>query len=52
MKNVCVVNFSRFCLICEIFLTVDYCNMDEHLESSWHLVYYIPGIRRARDHWL
>ena len=29
-----VVKFSRFHSIREIFLTVDYCNMDERLESS------------------
>ena len=43
-----VVKFSRFHSIREIFLTVDYCNMDERLESSWRLVYYQvsgePGI--------
>ena len=40
--------FLRFCLICEISLTVDNYNMDDHLESSWCLVYYQvsgePGI--------
>ena len=44
----CVVKFSQFRSICEIFLTVDDYNMDEHLESSWRLVYYQvsgePGI--------
>ena len=48
VKNFHVVKFSRFCSIREIFLTVDYCNMDERLESSWGLVYYQvsgePGI--------
>ena len=47
VKNFRVVKFSWFCSICEIFL-VDYCNMDEHLGSSWCLVYYQvsgePGI--------
>ena len=40
MKNFRVTKFSWFCSIREKFLTVDYCNMDERLESSWHLVYY------------
>ena len=40
MKNFRVIKFSRFCSIRKIFLTVDDCNMDECLESSWHLVYY------------
>ena len=40
VKNFRVVKFSRFRSIREIFLTVDYCNMDERLESSWRLVYY------------
>jgi len=48
VKNVHVVKFSRFRLIREIFLTVDDYNMDEHLESSYCLVYYRvsgePGI--------
>ena len=35
-----VDKFSRFRSIREIFLTVDDCNMDERLESSWRLVYY------------
>ena len=39
LKKFCV-QFSRFCSICEIFLTVDGSNMDERLESSWRLVYY------------
>ena len=46
VKNFCVVKFSRFCSIREIFLTVDDCNID--LESSCRLVYYQvlgePGI--------
>ena len=50
VKNICVVKFSRSHSICEIFLTIDDCNMDEHLESSWDLVYYQvsgePGIAR------
>ena len=48
VKNFRVVKFSRSHSICEIFLTVDDCNMDKRLESSWHLVYYQvsgePGI--------
>ena len=48
VKNFCVVKFSWFRSIRKKFLTVDYCNMDEHLESSWRLVYYQvwgePGI--------
>ena len=51
VKNFRVVKFSRFHSIHEIFLTVDYCNMDERLESSWRLVYYqvsgAPGIARC-----
>jgi len=43
-----VDKFLRFCSICEIFLTVDDCNMDKRLESLWLLVYYQvsgePGI--------
>ena len=50
VKNICVVKFSRSHSICEIFLTIDDCNMDECLESSWDLVYYQvsgePGIAR------
>ena len=46
-----VDKFLRFCSICEIFLTVDDCNMDERLESLWLLVYYQvsgkPGIARC-----
>ena len=47
MKN--VVKISQFHSICEIFLTVDDCNMDERLESEFlALVYYQvsgePGI--------
>ena len=48
MKNFCVVIFVRFRLIHEIVSMVNDCNMDEHLESSWRLVYYWvsgePGI--------
>jgi len=40
MKNSHVVKFSPFSFDSRNFLTVDYCNMDEHLESSWCLVYY------------
>ena len=51
VKNFRVVKFSWFHSIHEIFLTVDYCNMDERLESSWRLVYYqvsgAPGIARC-----
>ena len=39
VKNFRVIKFSWFRSICEIFLTVDDCNMDELLESSWRLVY-------------
>ena len=39
-ENFRVVKFSRSRSIHEIFLTVDDCNMDERLESSWRLVYY------------
>ena len=48
VKNFVLFKFSWFRLIRDIFLTVDNCNMDEHLESSWCLVYYKvsgePGI--------
>ena len=48
VKNFLVVKFSQFCSIREIFLTVADYNMDEHLESSYRLVYYLvsgePGI--------
>ena len=51
VKNFRVVKFLWFRSIREIFLMVDYCNMDEHLESSWRLVYYQvsgePGIARC-----
>ena len=51
VKNFRVVKFSRFHSIHEIFLMVDYCNMDKCLESSWRLVYYqvsgAPGIARC-----
>ena len=51
VKNFRVVKFSRFRSIREIFLTVDYCNMDERLESSYRLAYYHvsgePGIARC-----
>jgi len=40
MKIFFVVKFLQFHSIREIFLTVDSCNMDELLESSWRLVYY------------
>ena len=35
-----IIRVILFRLIHEIFLTVDDHNMDECLESSWHLVYY------------
>ena len=35
MKNFRVVKFLQFHSICGIFLMVDDCNMNEHLESSW-----------------
>ena len=48
VKNFRVVKFSRSRSIREIFLTVDDCNINERLESSWRLVYYQvsgePGI--------
>ena len=48
VKNFCVVKFLRFCSIREFLLMVDDYNMDERLESSYHLVYYWvsgePGI--------
>ena len=56
LKIICVnifhvVKLLRFRLIREFFLTVDDCNTDKHLESSWHLVYYQvsgePGIARC-----
>ena len=53
------VKFSLLCSICEIFLTVDDCNMDKRLESSWQLVYYqvsgepgIAGCSRRSDIYL
>ena len=56
MKNVRVVKFSRFRSIHEIFLKVANYNMDERLESSYHLVYYrvsgepgIAGCSRRSD---
>ena len=59
VKNFRVITFSRFHSIREIFLTVDECSMDEHLESSWHLVYYqvsgepgIAGCSRRSDIYL
>ena len=59
MKNFRVTKFSWFCSIREKFLMVDYCNMDERLESSWHLVYYqvsgkpgIAGCSRRLDIYL
>ena len=43
-----LVKFSQFCSIREFFLMVADYNMDEHLESSYRLVYYLvseePGI--------
>ena len=59
LKNFCIVNFLQFRSIREIFLAVDSCNMDERLESSWHLVYYqvsgepgIAGCSRRSDIYL
>ena len=56
MKIFCVVKFSRFRSIRKIFLTIDDYNMDEHLESSYCLVYYwvsgepgITGCSRRSD---
>ena len=48
VKNFRVVKFSQFRSIREIFLAVADYNMDERLESSYRLVYYLvsgePGI--------
>ena len=59
VKNFRVIKFSRFRSIREIFLTVDDCNMDKCLESSWRLVYYqvsgergIPGCSVQSDIYL
>ena len=59
VKNFVLFKFSWFCLICDIFLIVDDCNMDERLESSWCLVYYqvsgepgITGYGRRSDIYL
>ena len=38
MKNFCVVKFSRFCSIHEVFLTVDNCNM------IWMSAWRVPGV--------
>ena len=35
-----LLNFRGFVRSTKIFLTVDYCNMDECMESSYRLVYY------------
>ena len=58
-KNFRVIKFSQFRSIREIFLTVDDCNMDKCLESSWRLVYYqvsgergIPGCSVQSDIYL
>ena len=55
-ENFRVVKFSRFRSIPKIFLTVDNYNMDERLESFYHLVYYqvsgepgIAGCSRRSD---
>ena len=50
-----VIKFSRFRSIREFFLTVDNCNMDKLLESSWRLsIYYQvsgePWITRCSLH--
>ena len=46
-----LLNFRGFVRSVKFFLTVDYCNMDKRLESSWRLVYYQvsgePGITRC-----
>ena len=54
-----VIKFLRFRSIRDIFLTVDNCSMDEHLESSWGLLYYqvsgepgIAGCNRRSDIYL
>ena len=47
VKIFCVVKFSWFCSIREIFLTVDGCNIDKRLESSWRLVYYQVSGKRG-----
>ena len=42
--HVKILNFRGFVQSAKNFLTVDDCNMNERLESSWHLVYYqVPG---------
>ena len=40
VKIFALLNFRGPVRSAKIFLTVDDCNMDERLESSWHLVYY------------
>ena len=59
VENFHVVKFLWFCSIHKIFLMVDDCNMDEHLESSWLLVYYqvsrepeIAGLSHRSDIYL
>ena len=59
VKNFCVDKFSQFCSTRKIFLMVNGYNMDEHLESSKHLVYYqvtgepgIAGCSRQSDIYL
>jgi len=46
-----LLNLRGFVRSANFFLMVDYCNMDERLESSWRLVYYQvsgePGIARC-----
>ena len=52
LKIICAKNFRVVKFSCSFdprnFLTIDDCNMDERLESSWRLVYYQvsgePGI--------
>ena len=59
IKNFRVDKFSWFRSIHEIFLTINNYNMDEHLDSSKHLVYYqvtgepgIAGYSRRSDIYL
>ena len=40
IKNFVLLKFTWFHSICEIFITVDNCNMEERLESSLRFVYY------------
>ena len=40
IKNNSCKTYSRFLLVCKFFSMVDCYNMDEHLECSYHLIYY------------